>query len=303
MSLSQPITSLNAAKHILNYLCVLPTDGIKRSQVIYHISLLVVFEVLFWTVCYIKYIYNEEVYIHIQEYDVFYFVEEITWFAIGHSFAFAVAVSLLSRSAQQELIRRMAMLDARLKLQLNVNLSFRRLNIEFIIYSSGTTLYFLVYFLIDSICCEHDSISLIYDLCVIVATDFFYIYAWYCVYWARVFNNRSNYIIDVLRTTVSLKHISKRSLTAVMELIKLLFDARESIQNAFGAMLFMVIIANTFLIAEGMFGVIHNVGRHQENVYFWLDYLWWSLMLLAEFVYIIVCFSKIGVVASTRNFT
>lgn len=43
-----------------------------------------------------------------------------------------------------------------------------------------------------------------------------------------------------------------------------------------------------------MFGVIYNFERRKEYVVFWLDYLWWSLMLWSQFAYVIVFFSEIA---------
>lgn len=298
---SQSIVSLKATKSILQYICVSPFQGINRSQYIYYFSILVLFEALFMGSFYIKFFYNKEIYIHWDEYDTLYFVEHITWFLMGQCFSIAIILSLCSRSAQQKLIKRVIALDARLESQLKINLSFRRLNIEFIVVSACTTFYMFTYYLVESICNKSNASSLIYNFSITLAADFFCIFSFYTVYWARVFVNRSKHIMDTLKVTISQRHISKQTLTIVMELIKLLFDVRESIQNAFGSMLGIIIIVNSFLIAHGMFGLIHNFERNIKHVYFWLDYLGWSSILWSQLIYVIVCFSKIGDVVSVHS--
>lgn len=296
---SQSIVSLKATKYIIRFICASPFQEIHRSQCIYHILHLFMFEAIFSASFYVKLFYNGEFYIHWEMYDTFYIVEQITWFFIGHAYSLAVIFSLCSRTAQQELIKRMTILDIRLAAELKVDLSFCRLNIEFLVLSVGSSLYLLVYYAIDSIYNEDDLQTLVYNCCVSFASNFFYIYAFYTVYWARVFVNRAGHIIDAFKVAISQKHISKRTLNIITELIKLLFDVHESIQNAFGSMLCIIILVNTILIAEGMFGFIHNFQRNKEYIFFWLEYLWWSLTLWAEFIYVIGCFCKIGNIVST----
>lgn len=298
---SQSIVSLKATKYFIRFLCVSPSQGILRSNNAYYILLLLTFEAIFSIAFYMKLFYDGEFNLHWEQYDTFYIVEQITWFFIGHAYSIAVVLSLSSRAAQQELIKQLTVLDIRLESQLKVDLSFRRLNIDFTVLCGGSSLYLLVYYACESIYNKPNMQSLVYNFCVSFAANFFYIYAFYTVYWARVFINRAGHIMDAFLVAISQQHISKRTLTIIMELITLLFDVRESIQNAFGSVLCIKILVNTFLIAQGMFGFIHNFERNKDYIFFWLEYLWWSLTLWSEFIYVIVFFSKIGDVVSTSN--
>lgn len=301
---SHSIVSLRATKYFIRFLCVPPFQGIHRSNCAYYILLLLTFEAIFSIAFYMKLFYNGEFKMHWVKYDTVYIVEQMTWFFMGHAYSIAVILSLCSRAAQQELIKQMTVLDIRLESQLKVDLSFRRLNIEFSVLSYGSSLYLLVYYVYKSIYKKLNLQSLVYSFCVSFAANFFYIYAFYTVYWARIFINRAGHIMDAFMVAISQKHISNRTLTIIMELITLLFDVRESIQNAFGSMLCIIILVNTILIAEGMFGLIHNFERNKDCIFFWLEYLWWSLTLWSEFIYVIVFFSRIGdVVSSTTQST
>lgn len=192
-------------------------------------------------------------------------------------------------------------MDSRLTSQLQVDLSFRQLNLEFVAYSVIMIIYHFGDYVSEGIHNEDNLQSLIYYFCVTIASNFFYIYALYTVYWARIFVNRAEHIMDAFRVTISQHHISKKTLTVVMELIKLLFDVRESIQNAFGSTLCIIIVVNSFLIAVSAYGLIDNFQRHDDNPnYFWVNYLLWCFTIWLQFIYVVVFFNKIGEVVSTR---
>lgn len=95
-------------------------------------------------------------------------------------------------------------------------------------------------------------------------------------------------------------------MTAIMELLKLLFDVRESIQDAFGSMLFIIIFLDSIQIAVSLYAFIHNVARYNifnENykvhvTIITMLYLMWCLLYSMKLVYVIVFFSKIGEVVS-----
>lgn len=184
-------------------------------------------------------------------------------------------------------------------MQLRVKPSFRQLNIEFIycfaiivLYHYGDYLYFY-----GNLDLEQMPLQ-IYKICSRHSTVYFYLYGLFAVYWARAYIKRSEYIIDALRAVTSQKFISKSSLSIILELIKLLFDVRESIQESFGPMLFMIISLISLQSAESIFGVIHKYERDPAGYYNWLAYLMWLVTLSIEFACIFAFFTKIGGVVS-----
>lgn len=280
-------------------MCVLPFQGKNRYEVIYYISLLIVYEVVFSSTFYLKFFYTGEAYIHAGRFDITYISEHMAWFLIGRVYSFGLILSLCNRSAHRQLMQRLAALDSRLEPELKVDLSYRRLNIEFFIYCAIIITYHFGNYVSEGIRNEDNLQSFIYYFCITIAVIFFYIYALYTVYWARVFVNRAEHIMDAFKVTTSQNHIWKQTLTIIMEMIKLLFDARESIQNAFGSTLCIIVVVNSFQVAVSMYGLIDNFQRHDGSIYFWFNYLWWSMTIWLEFTYIIVIFSKIGDVVST----
>lgn len=293
----QPVVSLKASRPFLEFMCIVPFR-INRSQFIYYISLLTVYEILFCSSFYMKFFYSGQVYIHLQKFDTVYFSRMMTWWLLARSFSFGVIISLCSRTAQRQLIERMAALDARVKSQLKVDLSFRKLNVDFLACAIAFTIYDYGFYVFDAIYNAREMATLIYHICVTIGANFFHIYALYTVYWARAFVHRAEHIIDALKVAISQRYISKNSLTIIMELIKLLFDLRESIQNAFGPMLCMIVMGNSFLIAISMFLLFHYFERSGESVEFWTRYSLWALFLWLELFYIVVHFSRIGDVVS-----
>lgn len=293
---SQSIVSLKATQPCLEYLCILPFQRKSRFEVIYYISVFLVYEIVFSTSFYLKFFHTGEACHHAENYDIIYISEHMGWFLVGRIFSLGLILSLCNRSSHQQLIDRMAALDIRLNAVLSVDLSFRQLNIEFIVYSVTSTVYFFSNYVKEGIYHEDNLQSFIYYFCVTIASNFFYIYALYTVYWARVFVNRAEHIINAFKTEISQPNISKQSLTVVMELIKLLFDVHESIQNAFGSTLCIIVVVNSFLIAVSTYGLIDNFQR--QSLYFWINYSLWCFAIWIEFIYIIVFFDKIGDVVS-----
>lgn len=242
------------------------------SQYIFYISLLLAYEVVFLSTFYLKFFYSGEAQAHLVNFDTIFISEHMSWFLLGRFHSIGILLSWSNRSAQQQLLNRMAALDSRLKSQLQVDLSLRQLNIEFIIYSGLTTIYHYTYYVSEGIIHGDELVSLIYYFCCTSAAVFYYIYALYTVYWARAFVTRAEHILDALRAVTSQTYISKPALAVVMELIKLLFGVRESIQDAFGSTLCIVFMMNSFLIAVSMFGVIDDFERHREINYFCVSY-------------------------------
>lgn len=295
---SQSIVSLKSTESILEFMCIAPFQGRNRYEVMHYVSLLLAYEVVFSSTFYLKFIYTGEAYNHAENFDIVYISEHLGWFAVGRIYSLGLILALCNRSAQQELLIRVAALDRRLQFELNVVPSFQQLNVEFIIYSVIITIYHFGNYLSEGIHNDDNLQSFIYYFCITVAANFFYIYALYTVYWARVFINRSEHIIEMFKVELSQIEISKQTLTTIMELIKLLFDVRESIQNAFGSTLCIIVVVNSFLIAISMYGLIDNFQRDDASIYFWVNYLLWCLTIWLEFIYIIVFFSKIGDVVS-----
>lgn len=298
---SQSIASIKSTKIILEFFGILPFEEIKCFQWIYYISLLLVFEVLFSTSIYLLYFNGAEAYSEIFNYESIYFhiAEDITWYFLGRFFSFGVLLTLCNRSAHRELIKRMAVLDIHVKSQLRIDVSFCRMNIEFIIFGIGSFLYNFVYYAVDAT--EMDLNSVIYYGCCTMSAIYFFVYGVYTVYWARVFTNRAEYIIDALKTATSQKYISKQSLTIVMQLIKLLFDVRECIQDAFGSTLCIILVSNAIFIGVPLFALIDNYERDSGSTGFYANYSMWTLALSSEFIFITVFFSQIGDVVSYSN--
>lgn len=295
---SQSIVTLNATKNILKFICIAPFRDEHHFHFIYYASVLIAFQTIFLTSFYIKLFYLGEIHSHLITYDTFYFVEQITWIVISYGFTGAIWLSMQNHSDQMELLQRMAILDSHLRLQLRVNLSYRRYNIQFIISFLLITVYLTAYFACSTYYYPINIATTIYDFCVTIAAAFLYISAFYTIFWAQAFVNRAEYIIDALKMATSQRHISKRTLTVISEAINMLFNVRESIQDAFGSILFVIIFVNSFLIAEGVFGAIHNYERNRESQAFWIDYMGWSLTLWSEFTCVIVYFSRVGDVVS-----
>lgn len=296
---SQSITSLKATKSILEYLCISPIKERNCAKYIYCISFVLIHQIVFIGTFYHSMIYTSEFRIHANDYDTFYFVRQMKKFAMGPCFSLGVILSMCSRSAQLKLQKRLATLDIKLKSHLRIEPSFRRLNIEFITGWILITAYFyggLFCFLYNRFDLNYITRHIYYS-CSLFSGVYFYFYGLYTVYWARTYNNRSEYIFNALKTMTSQKFISESSLSIILELINLLFHVRESIQNAFGPILFMIVLVMTFESAESSFGVIHIYERHPESNFLY-DYLSWFLILCTEFVLIFVCFNKMGNVVS-----
>lgn len=303
MGFSQSIVSLKPIKWMLESMCILPFQESSRSQYAYYIATFLVYEIVFFSVFYLSLFSSGAVKIHADDYDTFYFIKLIKRSGMGACFGLSVIFSMCSRSAQLELQKRMNALDIMLTSVLRVEPSFCRLNIEFIlcciviaIYYYGD--YFFYLFAYAKLTELSHIIYQIYYGGVIYAETFFYVYGFYATYWARAYLQRSEYIIEALKTALSQKFISKPSLSIILEMIKLLFDVRESIQDAFGSILFMIILVMTFEAAESSFATIHVCEREPENIATWLDYLVWFLLLWSELVYIFVSFNRIGEVVS-----
>lgn len=297
---SQSITSLKATKSLLEYLCISPFKERNWSMYIYCISIVFIHQIVFVGTFYHSMIYTSEFRVRANDYDTFYFVRQMKKFAMGPCFSLGIIFSLCSRSAQLKLQKRLASLDIKLKSHLRVEPSFHRLNIEFItccvfiIASFYGSLFHFIYGRFDL----HIITRHIYYSCSLSSGVYFYLYGLYTVYWARTYTNRSEYIIDALKTMTSQKFISESSLSMILELINLLFHVRESIQNAFGPILFMIVLVMTFESAESSFGVIHIYETQPGCNHFLGDYLFWFLVLSSEFVFIFVSFNKMGNVVS-----
>lgn len=295
---SNSIVSLKAIKSILEFMCISPFQKrANHSKFIYYMTLLIVYEITFCTTVYLKFCYSGKLYIHQQRFDTVYFMRHMTWFLQGCLFSFGVIISWSNLSAQELLIERMAALDTRIKSHLKVDLSFRRLNIEFVAYSIAFTIYIFGDYSYDVLYASSNSThSKIYYFCCCIGTNFFYIYALYAVFWARVFLNRSQHIIEALKVATSQRYISKDALTIIMQLIKLLFDVRESIQSAFGSMLCVVIGQNSILIAISMFLTYNDFDV--IFTYNGVNTPLWALGLWLEIIYIVVYFDESGDVVS-----
>lgn len=303
MVFSQSIVSLKPTKWMLESMCIAPFQECPRSQYTYYIATFFVYEIVFFSVFYLSLFSSGDVKIHADDYDTFYFIKLIKRSGMGVCFGLSVIFSMCSRSAQLELQKRMTTLDVKLASLLRVETSFCRLNIEFILFCIVIAIFyygdFLFYLFAYAKLTELKHIIYqIYYGGVIHAETFFYVYGFYATYWARAYIKRSEYIVDALRTAMSQKFISKPSLSIILEMIKLLFDIRESIQDAFGSILFMVILVMTFEAAESSFATIHICEREPENIATWMDYLVWFLLLCSELVYIFVSFNQIGEVVS-----
>lgn len=298
---SHPINTLKPTKSVLEFMCISPfrNQETKRFQVTYYVALLLIFEAVFSSTFYLKFFYSGEALVHMKNYDTIYVAEHMAWFFLGRFYSLGVLLSLCNRSSQQQLMNRLNALDVRLESNLKVKFTFCRLNVEFIIYSVAIAVYYLGSYFLEGIRNEDNLVSWIYYFCCTAAATFYFVYAFYMVYWARVFLNRSDYILHALETVTSQTSISKSDLTGVMELVKLLFDMRESVQDAFGSMLCIIVMENSFLIAVSMFSLIEAFQQNLEEDGFWTDRLLWALTLWFEFIYIVVCFSRIGGVVST----
>lgn len=295
---SQTIVSLKATKVVLKYLCIAPFQEKSRYEVAYYLSLLAVYEFVFSSSFYLKFFYTNEALNRAENFDITYISDHLGWFLIGRIYSLGLIQSLCNRSAHRQLMHRVATLDRRLGPELKVDLSYRQLNIEFIIYSCTITIYHFGFYVIEGIFNEDNLQSMIYYFCNTVAINFFYIYALYTVYWARIFDNRSKHIMSAFRLALSQKYISKQTLTVIMELIKLLFDVRESIQNAFGSTLCIIIMVNSFQIAVSTYGLLDYFGSTEATISFWMNFLWCAVTLWLELMYIIVFYNRIGDVVS-----
>lgn len=300
---SRSIVSIKATRSVLEYFCISPFQGRNRFHCTYYISFFFVYGIAFSISFYLSLIYSREVFDHAKMYDTFYFVKEIKRVLMGPCFCIGIIVSLCSRSAQLQLQERMAALDVELKSQLGIEPSFRRLNIEFVVccvfvvvYNFGANFYYDDFY-IPKLELGF-TMSQIYYGCFIFAGVYFYCFGFYAGYWARVYIKRSEYVLDALKATTSRGFLPKSTLTNSLKLAKLLFGVRESIQNAFGSILFMITLVMTLDLAEASFGTVHCYERETIRNFLWLDYLFWFSMLWAEFTFIFVFFNKIGDVVS-----
>lgn len=260
--------------------------------------LIILFELTFSISFYLKFFHTGQLYFFLQRFDMIYFTRQTTWFLLGRLFTFGVILSVCSRSAQQQLIERMAILDSRVRSHLRVDLSFCRLNIEFVVYSAAFIIYNTSDCFYEIVRFPESPSSIIYYFCCLIASNFFYIYALYAVFWARVFLNRSRHIVMALKVAVSQRYISKEALTIIMELIKLLFDVRESIQYSFGGILCTIIVSNSFLIAVSMFLICNDYERAGVSFDFCFNYPLWALALWLQIIYVVVFFGDIGEIVS-----
>lgn len=298
MWLSQSIISLKATKSVLEYLCISPFQGRNRSQFAYYFLVFFIYEIVFVTSCYLTQFRSGVLNTHMDNYDTFYFVRQMVRFALGPFFGLGLILSLCSRSDQLQLLQRMTALDLKLKSHLRVEPSFRRCNIEFIFCCAIIAIYnYGDYFHYGKLTLDEIA-TFSYYFCYIHSSVYFYFYGFYIVYWTRAYIQRSEYIIDALKVMISQKFISKSSLSIVLELIRLLFDVRESIQDAFGSMLFAVICVLSYELAEAIFGVIHMCERESDLNSVWFDYLIWATTLWFEFTCIFVFLTRTGDVVS-----
>lgn len=306
---SQSIASTMATRSVLEYFCISPFQERYRFYCTYYISFFLVYGIVFFSSFYLSLIYSGEVFDHAQIYDTFYFVKETKRVIMGPCFCIGIIISLCSRSAQLQLLERMAALDVELKSQLGIEPSFRSLNIEFIvcclifaIYDFGSNFYYDDFYLpkLDF----GIIMSQIYYACFILSGVYFYCFGFYTGYWAQAYIKRSEYVIDALKATMSQKFLPKSTLSNTLKLVNLLFGVRESIQDAFGSILFMIILVMTLDLAESSFSTVHLYERPTKHYYLWLDYLFFFSILWAEFSFIFVSFNKIGdVVSQYAKFT
>lgn len=297
---SHCIVSLKIPKSILEHFCISPFEERRQSQCIYYFSFFLLYGIVFFGTFYLSVIYTRDLHIHANDYDTFYFVKQMKRFAMGPCFCFGIILSLCSRAAQLKLQKQLMALDVKLKSHLRIEPSFSRLNFEFCICCVLVAIYNYgnhIYYTHRKFDLNH-AVEQIYYSCSILSEIYFYCYGFFTIYWARMYINRSEYIIDALKTMTSQKCISKRSLSLILELINLLFEVRESIQNAFGTILFLVILVMTLESAESSFGVLHSYERKPHRTYMWLDYLFWFLVLWSELTFIFMFFEKIGEVVS-----
>lgn len=300
MWLSQSLVSLKASKSILEYSCICPFRERPRFQCTYYILFFLVSIIVFFGSFYYSLIYSGDLRTHMEDYDTFYIARQIKRLTRGLFFCLIIILSMCSRSAQLKLHKQMADLDIKLKSYLGVEPSFCRFNFEFIVtcglnvvYHYGSISYH-IFSLLDP---KHISWH-IYLYCSILILIHFFVYGVYTIYWARAYVYRSEYIIDALKTAISQRFISKSSLSMIMEMINLLFDIQETIQNAFGSILFVIISWTTLETAHLIFSLIHLYERERDQIFIWLDYLIWSSIVWAVFVSVFVSFSKIGGIVS-----
>lgn len=206
---SQSIVCLKPSKSVLEYFCISPFQGEGRFQSTYYISVILVYEIVFCSTFYLSLIYTGDVSVHMDNYDTFYFVQQFFRFALGPSLGIILILSLASRSAQLQLLKRMTVLDLKIKTQLGIEPSFCQLNLEFIsccaviaVYNYGDYVYHGIFDF------EHIA-SQMYKICCRHSVVYVSLYGFYTVYWARAYINRSEYIIDALRGVVAQELISK----------------------------------------------------------------------------------------------
>lgn len=297
---SQSISSLKGTKHILEYLCISPFRGRPSSQCAYYISFVLVYGIVFFATFYHSMIYSGDLNSHMEHYDTFYVARHIKRFSRGPFVCIVIILSMCSRSDQLKLQKRMADLDIKLRSNLGVGPSFRRLNIDFIVCAVFDVVYIYggLFYLVHSDFDLEYITSHTYYCCTVSAAVYFYLYGLYTIYWARAYVNRSEYIIDALNIATSQEFMSSSSLSIILELINLLFQVHESIENAFGSILFSIILVTTLESSQGIFSIIHIYEREREQTHLWWNYLVWSLVLWLEFVFIFISFTKIGDVVS-----
>lgn len=299
---SQTNFSLNIIQTFLEIYCIAPSH--RQFFQTFYFWFLIAFEALFNVTIYLKFFYYGGFLEHMT--DTVRTSLRIVFFLQGRLYCFGVLLSACSRSAQQTLFDQMKILDSRLWSHLHIEPSFRRFNIEFVALTIVVTSYFCGYFFYLAMRSRSDVLIILYCFCCLFADHFFTIYLLYMVYWARVFLNRSEYVIEALRVLFMAEYVSKNSMTAIMELLKLLFDVRESIQDAFGSMLSVIIFLNSIQIAVTLYAFIHNMARYNifnenYNIYgtiITMFYLIWCLLYSMRLAYVIVFFSKIGDVVS-----
>lgn len=101
---SQSINSLKATKSILEFMCISPNRRTNCFQLIYSMSVLIVYEALFSSMFYMKFFYSGEAYIHLRKFDTTYVAEHMVWFMLGRFFSIGILLSLCILSTQQLLI-------------------------------------------------------------------------------------------------------------------------------------------------------------------------------------------------------
>lgn len=288
------IVSLIYTKDFLQFICISPFE--RRLGVLYYLFVLVAYEAMFASSSYVirNFIFEFT--------SVSGLAMMLVWFFLGRAFTIGIFLSLWNQFEHRQLIERITAFDVRMQFHLGAVPSFRRLNYEFIALVVAATIYHFKYLFNTDVYRLDNLGPLVFYFCCILADYFFTIYAMYMVYWARVFVNRSDHVIEALRVLTMCNYICKNSLTVVMELLKLIFDVHTSIQNTFGTMLLIVIMLQSFVIAIAVFVTIQHLIACDFCTDQVLRYMIiWVLPISLKFVSIVVFFNRIGDVVSEEK--